>query len=88
MDKNTRVAIVAIAAGVVSVADYLRLRRTHRLIRANIELKTEQEIAAVWAAAATVQEKINLGHYNGKGIDALRRDLDFYKMTHFLQDEN
>lgn len=83
--KEVNTAIVAAAFVAVATVNHLKIRKQQRQIREDIRLETEKEIAAIKAAADTINEKIHAGHYNNKGINDLVVDSRFYRMIYRLE---
>jgi hypothetical protein len=89
MNDNKKIiagTVLTVAAIVLSIREYIEIRRVEREVRAKIEADTAAEIKAMDHASKLVIERIKEGKYDGRGIGPVWNDFKFETIIHRIDE--
>lgn len=79
MDKNEKIVYGSLAATAVGAIawNYFKVSKEEREKRRKIKADTRLEIKAIREAKNRVLDRIEAGHYSGRGFDVIIDDFQF-----------
>lgn len=88
MKRRTDIIMTSAAAAVVAAVVFTAVRDYRTALKVGrLQRKVSDDIQRIWKAAAMVDAKMKRGDYDGKTVDDVMADFQYYQQVFNIQEQ-